>query len=139
MKNAPSQYGKVKKQDIKEANKQEQRINKKVNEELLPLLKSLSANVEEFELIPAVLNTVIQQAMINKTFELKLSDLGIEKELKKGDSADAKKFLKVLNILKDESVKTCYTILQGLGEDIAGRKRIYWKDKLIDSLYYDKK
>lgn len=135
MSNAQSQYGKQKKQVDKKISEEEQRVNKKVNEVVFPLLQEISSTVDEAALLPAVLKTALQQAVLNEMMKMKLGDLHLEDQLKGGKEEDWIKFAKLIKVLEDEPISIVYNILEGLGDEIALKQRLYWKNVELSKLY----
>ena len=125
---------KLQSEQEKARKKNEDRVNKKVNEEIFPLLKEISEDIIESTMIPSVLSQTIQQAVLNLQTTLTVKELGLT-ELLREDNPQTEKYRKLLNMLESETVKDAFAILEGINNEIGRKQRLFWKGKQLSELY----
>jgi hypothetical protein len=130
-----SQYAKQVKENSKRDKENQDRVNKKVNDEIFPVLKTVTANVEEGKLLPSVLKTVIQQAILNKMMKMTVKELDLVAQLKGGDKNEVAKYAQVIKLIEDEPISIAYTILDGLVEEITTKERLFMKRFNLNDIY----
>jgi hypothetical protein len=113
--NQPKKVPKTKDQIAAEMRQQEKvkRFRQKVKQEVYPLLLKSSKSVEDAKMILHVVGMAVQQAVLVKEKELKVSDLEITKASEGNERFDA-----ILNLFKDESVRDTIEILSGMRDVI---------------------
>ena len=130
-----SNLTKQQKEAQKQREREQQRVNKRVNDEIFPLLKELCPTIDEAEIMPAVLEQVIQQALLNKQKDMLLKDLGLIELLNVNVGEKSDNYKKLILMIENENINTALDILGGIAKEIQFKEKIYWKGKSLSDLY----
>ncbi len=97
--------------------KQEMERRKFIDEKFFPTMESVTGNLEDATRMCETLKVAINQGFLNTARKVKVTDLGLIEQLNKKDEGMTKKYTKVLEMLKDETVDNALRMCEGLFDE----------------------
>jgi len=136
MKTKKKQVHKSKEQLIweKEQKKQKEERTAYIEGTFMPLMDGLSDNLEEAQMLCESCKTAINQAWQMRAGEMKLEELNMTKGL---DEKIAWKHIKILETLKDQSIKDAMILLDALFDEVQRAVTFAMKNKKIKDFSND--